>query len=87
MFWQQTPRSTVLALRGVRDRREQDMKNALSIAWLQGQLSQIDLKHYPKLEEVTGEGQEKKVAADSGDDAGANAGAWIAALKGLNRAG
>lgn len=77
----------VLALRGVRDRRELEMKNAATLAWLQGQLSQIDLRQYPKLEDIIGDGKKAETPEMKAEEAAANARAWVAGIRGMNRAG
>ena len=70
-----TPRSTVLALKGAKDRLEGDFRNFIINAWLGGLLSQADPKNYPKLESMIQGDRKKEVPADPAE-ASHNARLW-----------
>lgn len=54
-FWHQTPRSTLLAIWGARQRLEADFRNIVTGAWLGGMLSQCPPAQYPPLEKLIGD--------------------------------
>lgn len=76
----------MLALRGARKRREAERDNHILTAWLSGLLSRLPPKDYPKLDTLLGRPRSaKRRNAIDPAEASANARAWGAWLRAVNR--
>ena len=66
-FFEETPRSTILALQGASEKAQNEFRNVVTGAWLNGRLSgMIDPENYPSLEEMLGEEKQAEPELEPG---------------------